>query len=341
MPKSGIPSFAGRMPHISNECSRCPARPGVEKSGKEGCLPSAHRIFCGEVSVKIIDKLKAQRKPFISVEFFPPADDDALKVFYQTVDKLEVINPLFVSVTYGAGGAKQDKTLDIATQLARMGYCVMSHLTCVNARVLGLANYLGRLQDAGVENVLALRGDAPKNQQWSWDGRPFQHASDLVRYIRMQASEMCIGVAGYPCPHPQSVSFTEDRMYTLNKIRCGADFAITQLFYDVREYFELVDWLHEHGCDVPVIPGILPVQSLSGLTRVLSMCGASIPGKLFLELMEADRKGGSEEVSRMGLEIAVDMISKLLIGGAPGIHLYTLNKADMCLALARECGFLH
>lgn len=291
--------------------------------------------------MKIIDKLKAQRKPFVSVEFFPPASEEAMKDFYVAVDKLGEVNPLFVSVTYGAGGGKQDKTLDIATQLAQMGHCVMSHLTCVNAKVYGLANYLGRLQDAGVENVLALRGDPPRGEQWSWEGRPFQHASDLVRYIRLQASEMCIAVAGYPCPHPQSINYTEDRRHTLAKIRYGADFAVTQLFYDVREYFELVDWLHEHGCDVPVIPGILPIQSFSGLRRVLSMCGASIPGKLFLDLMEADRRGGDAEVAKMGMDIAVDMISKLLIGGAPGVHLYTLNKAEMCLVLARECGLVH
>ncbi|MDO5536539.1 MAG: methylenetetrahydrofolate reductase [Desulfovibrionaceae bacterium] len=289
--------------------------------------------------MKIIEKLKEQRKPFVSTEFFPPADEAALKDFYVNVDKLSALNPLFASVTYGAGGGKQDRTLDIVTHLSRMGFCVMSHLTCVNARVQGLAEYLSRLQDVGVENVLALRGDPPRGQVWNWDG-PFKHASDLVRYIRLQAGDMGIAVAGYPCPHPQSVTYADDRAYTLAKIRAGADFVVTQLFFDVREYFELVDWLHDHGCDVPVIPGILPIQSFSSLRRVLSMCGASIPGKLFLELEEADKQGGNQEVFKRGVDIAVDMISKLMIGGAPGIHLYTLNKADLCLHIARECGFI-
>lgn len=289
--------------------------------------------------MKIIDKLREQRKPFVSTEFFPPSDEVALKDFYVNVDKLSALNPLFASVTYGAGGGKQDKTLDIVAQLARMGFCVMSHLTCVNARVQGLSEYLARLQDLGVVNVLALRGDPPKDQVWNWSG-PFKHASDLVRYIRLQADQMGIAVAGYPCPHPQSRSFNEDRNYTLAKIRAGADFVVTQLFFDVREYFELVDWLHDHGCDVPVIPGILPIQSFASLRRVLSMCGATIPGKLFLELEAADKAGGAAEVSKRGIDIAVDMISKLLIGGAPGVHLYTLNKAAMCLQICRECGFI-
>ncbi len=290
--------------------------------------------------MKIIDKLKEQRKPFISTEFYPPADEAQLASFYGEVDKLTALNPVFASVTYGAGGGKQEKTFDVVSQLARMGLCVMSHLTCVNARVQGLSEYLARLQDVGVDNVLALRGDPPKDRNWTWDG-PFVHAMDLVRFIRMQAGGMGIAVAGYPCPHPQSRSYAEDRAYTLAKLQAGGDFVVTQLFFDVREYFELVDWLRDHGCDAPVIPGVLPIQSFSSLRRVISMCGANIPGKFYVELEDADRSGGSAEVYRRGVDYAVDMISRLLIGGAPGVHLYTLNKADMCLTVARECGLVH
>ncbi len=289
--------------------------------------------------MKIIDKIRGYRRPFVSMEFFPPAEQSQLGDFFTTVEKLRTADPLFASVTYGAGGGKQDRTLDIVTRLARMDLTVMSHLTCVNARVLGLAEYLGQLQDAGVNNVLALRGDPPKGTPFEWTG-PFQYAVDLVRYIRLQAEDMGIAVAGYPSPHPQSRSYAEDRAFTLAKIRAGADFVISQVFFDVRQYFELADWLRAKGCDVPVIPGILPIQSFKSLRHVLSMCGASIPGKLFLELEEADRTGGTAEVYKRGVDFAVDMISRLLIGGTPGIHLYTLNKADMCLSIVKECGFI-
>ncbi len=286
--------------------------------------------------MRIDDLLRARKKPFVSFEFFPPANDAALKDFYVAVDRLQACSPLFTSVTYGAGGGKQEKTLSVVRELASMGLCVMSHLTCVNARVQGLAEYLDKLQEAGVHNVLALRGDPPKDVVWTWEG-PFRHAADLVRYIRLQAPDMGIGVAGYPHPHPESQSFADDRAYTLRKLEFGAGFVVTQLFFDVREYFELVEWLRRHGCNCPVIPGVMPIQSLSSLKRVLSLCGASIPGKLFLELEEADRRS-NEDVAKICLDFSVDLISRLLIGGAPGIHLYTLNKADLCSRIVRECG---
>lgn len=288
----------------------------------------------------IRDAMEAAQRPFLSFEFFPPADEEALKDFYTTVERLLPLNPLFASVTYGAGGSKQDRTLAIARHLASEGLNVMSHLTCVNAVPAGLLLYLERLHEAGVDNVLALRGDPPKGITWTWDG-PFRHAVDLVRYIRRQMPEMGVGVAGYPCPHPESMSYEEDRRFTKEKLDAGADFVVTQLFFDAREYFELVNWLEEHGCHKKVIPGILPIQSFASVRRVLSMCGASIPAKLYLELEEADRLGGEAEVRRVGVEFAVEQITRLLVGGAPGIHLYTLNKADLCLDIARAAGLGH
>lgn len=289
--------------------------------------------------MRIIDQLKDIRRPFVSFEFFPPANEEAMKDFYAAAEKLGAMNPLFASVTYGAGGGKQEKTLGVVRQLASMGLQVMSHLTCVNAKVQGLADYLDQLMEAGVHNVLALRGDPPKDEPWAWQG-PFRHAADLVRYIRLQSPEMGIGVAGYPYPHPESPSFSDDRAFTLRKLECGGDFVVTQLFFDVREYFQLVHWLRQHGCTCPVIPGVMPVQSLASLKRVLSLCGASIPGRLFLNLEEADRNN-SADVARICMEYTVDLVSRLLIGGAPGIHLYTLNKADLALEVVRECGLAH
>ena len=151
---------------------------------------------------------------------------------------------------------------------------------------------------------------------------------------------MGIGVAGYPAPHPESPRFASDWRYTVAKIREGADFVITQLFFDVREYLHFVDRLSDMGVSVPVIPGILPIQSLESIRRTLSLCGANIPGKLYLALEEANAKGGAEAVREAGLKFAVQQIRTLLDNGAPGIHLYTLNKASMCLRIAEEVGAL-
>ena len=195
----------------------------------------------------------------------------------------------------------------------------MAHLTCVGATQDYITQYLQRLRDNGVDNVLALRGDIPKEQDIDWETAEFRHAADLVRFAKAHYPDMGIGVAGYPAPHPESPSFASDWRYTV------ANF---------------VDRLSDMGVSVPVIPGILPIQSLESIRRTLSLCGANIPGKLYLALEEANAKGGAEAVREAGLKFAVQQIRTLLDNGAPGIHLYTLNKAPMCLRIAEEVGAL-
>lgn len=258
--------------------------------------------------------------------------------FYATVEQLRALTPLFVSVTYGAGGARRHNTLAVTAELARRGFTTMAHLTCVGAEPESIAAFLRELRAAGVDNVLALRGDPPMNGHWDWKDGYFQHAADLVSFTREHEPDMGIGVAAYPAPHPESPSFALDRRYTADKLRAGADFAVSQLFFDVREYEALVADLRARGLDTPVVPGILPIQSFDSLRRVLSLCGATIPGKLYLSLEEADRKGGAEAVRDAGLDFAVRQICQLLECGAPGIHLYTLNKGDLCLQIAEEVG---
>jgi methylenetetrahydrofolate reductase (NADPH) len=276
--------------------------------------------------------------PFLSLEFFPPGDEAQLPEFFETVERLRGASPLFVSVTYGAGGAKQRNTLAVTAELARRGLTVMAHLTCVGATRDEVGSFLDRLDQAGVDNVLALRGDVPAGRQWDPDRGAFPHASDLVAHLRSVRPQLGIAVAAYPAPHPESPSFAADREFTLRKLRQGADFAITQLFFDVREYVDLVDRLRSGGVTLPVIPGILPIQSFDSLRRVISMCGANIPGKLYLQLEEADRRGGVAAVREAGLAFALEQIGRLKSLGAPGIHLYTLNKSELCLQIAREAG---
>ena len=286
---------------------------------------------------KMIRELSA---PFYSLEFFPPSDTAQLPDFYATVGRLRALNPLFASVTYGAGGARQQNTLAVTAELARRGITAMAHLTCVGAEPQSIAAFLHDLQAAGVNNVLALRGDAPADKPWDWNKAHFRHASDLVAFAREQQPGLGIGVAAYPAPHPESPTFAEDRRCTAEKMRAGADFALTQLFFDAREYEDLVSHLRGQGITTPVIPGILPIQSFDSLRRVLSLCGANIPGKLYLALEKANNDGGAEAVRQVGLDYAVRQIRSLLDAGAPGIHLYTLNKADMCLRLAEAVGTL-
>ncbi len=291
--------------------------------------------------MNIAQCIAGRKTPFYSFEFFPPREHDQWPAFYSAVERLLPLEPLFASVTYGAGGSRQSGTLDIVTGLKkRFGLETMAHLTCVGATGEQIKSFLTQLQANNVNNVLALRGDVPPGQNIDWSTAEFRHAADLVRFTRDTFPNMGIGVAGYPAPHPESPTFSSDWRYTVAKIREGADFVITQLFFDVREYFNFVDRLSDMGVSVPVIPGILPVQSMESLRRTLSMCGANIPGKLYLELEAAHEKGGSAAVKDTGIAYAVRQIRTLLDHGAPGIHLYTLNNASTCLRIAQEVGSL-
>ena len=289
--------------------------------------------------MQIAQALRQTTKPFVSLEFFPPAAESHLPEFYETVERLRSIDPLFLSVTYGAGGGKQQNTLNVTAELARRGFTVMAHLTWVGAEPQAISDFVSHLRAAGVHNVLALRGDAPRGvSDWDWNAGHFHNARDLVRFLRSEHPDLGIGVAGYPAPHPDAATFASDRAYLADKLRAGADFVITQLFFDVREYESLVSSLRAAGLETPVIPGILPIQSFDSLRRVLSLCGANIPGKLCLELEAAHNEGGVEAVREAGLRFAARQIRQLLDCGAPGIHLYSLNKSEMCLRLVEEAG---
>ncbi|CAK7072246.1 MAG: 5,10-methylenetetrahydrofolate reductase [Desulfovibrio sp.] len=288
--------------------------------------------------MKIVNILNSQDKPFYSLEFFPPKDADQLPDFFEAVTKLRALNPAFASVTYGAGGGTQDNTLQITAKLAALGLTPMPHLTCVDATRERLAAFLGSLREIGVTNVMALRGDAPDRPGFSWATGEFRHASDLVAFVREEFPEFGIGVAGYPGAHPESPTFAEDVAHTKEKLDAGGEFIVTQLFFDVREYFAMVERLRAMGVTKPVLPGILPIQNLASIRRLLKMCNANIPGKLYLALEEANEKGGAKAVREAGLQFAVEQIRRLIDNGAPGIHLYTLNRAGMCLRIAEEAG---
>ena len=286
----------------------------------------------------IIDALRKRTRPFYSLEFFPPKDETQWPEFFDAVARLKTLDPLFASVTYGAGGGSQDNTLAITAKIKEMGLNPMPHLTCVGATRERLAGFLEELRAIGVCNVMALRGDAPQTEGFAWENGEFRYASDLVSFAHKDFPDICLGVAGYPAAHPESPSFSSDITHLKAKLDAGAEFIVTQLFFDVREYFAMVERLRDMGVSKPVIPGILPIQSLESIRRILQMCGANIPGKLYLALEEANKTGGAEAVREVGLRFAVEQIRRLIDNGAPGIHLYTLNRAGMCLRIAKEAG---
>jgi len=287
-----------------------------------------------------IKDLIPQKKPFISLEFFPPKKEESLPGFFETVEKLRAVNPLFVSVTYGAGGSTQDKTLEIVRRLKQDHELEpMAHLTCVGASPERIQRFLNQLEEAEVSNVLALRGDPPQGQErFVPDSEHFCHASDLVRFIRERHPEMGVAVAGYPDGHPECTTFREDYGYLKNKLAMGGDFVMTQMFFDNRLYWNFVDIMRSMGVTKPIIPGVLPIMSLQSVKRILQFCGASIPGKFLLDLEAADARGGQKAAYEVGMAWARKQVRELLEKGAPGVHLYTLNRAEAVLDIVGSLG---
>lgn len=240
-------------------------------------------------------------------------------------------------MTYGAGGGTQHNTLEIVTRMKQeYGLEPLAHLTCVGADRERLSAFLSGLAQAGVENVLALRGDPPRGEtSFTPDSEEFQHGSDLVSFIRGNF-DLSIGVAGYPERHPEATSMEDDLGHLHHKVACGADFIITQLFFDNDVYFNFVDRARASGITVPIIPGILPVQNLAALKRMLSFCGASVPEGYMRDLEHVHEVYGESGVRGLGLGYAKNQIRNLLDRGAPGVHLYTLNKADTCLDIWKD-----
>ena len=283
-----------------------------------------------------IPQLISERGPFVSLEFFPPKKQEEWPAFLDVARQLVPLRPLFASVTYGAGGSTQANTLEICERLmTTCGFEIMPHLTGVTASAEKIDGFLQAIRAMGIDNVLALRGDRPAGFTGT-DAElfaAFPHASDLVRHIRTDHPQLAIGVAGFPEAHAEASSFAADLEVTRRKVECGADFIITQLYFDNRVYFDYVERLRALGVSVPVVPGILPIRSLASLRFVLEMCNARIPGRLINALMKAHEQGGAAAVQEIGVAHAREQVRGLLDGGAPGVHLYTLNKADMCLAV--------
>ncbi|GAB7023479.1 methylenetetrahydrofolate reductase [NAD(P)H] [Salidesulfovibrio brasiliensis] len=287
--------------------------------------------------MRICDLIR-QKSPFISLEFFPPKDREAWPKFFGVVDKLKELNPLFASVTYGAGGGTQDNTLEIAKRIkSDHGIEPLTHLTSVGASRESLMQYVAELEEAGIENILALRGDPPKDvEDFDFNRQEFKHATDLVEFIRKHFKKMCVGVACYPEPHPESPSVSYDLAMSKHKIELGGEFMVTQLFFDNRVYFDFVDRMRAMGVTVPIIPGVLPIMNIRSAKFILGLCGASIPGTFLAQLEKANDEGGDDKVYEVGMAYAKAQAQELIDKGAPGVHLYTLNSSKACLELGNS-----
>jgi methylenetetrahydrofolate reductase (NADPH) len=282
--------------------------------------------------MRIDDILAAGDGPVFSFEFFPPKTEQGEQNLYAALSELRTLEPSFVSVTYGAGGSTREKTIEIVKRIReRYGLEAMAHFTCVGATVAELRETLEEMEQAGIDNVLALRGDPPAGQEaWSKTEGGLEFSRELVELIRADYP-FAIGAACFPETHIHAASPEADLAYLAEKVRAGADFLITQLFFDKALYFDFLARARDAGIDVPIVPGIMPITRTGQVERMAEMCGASIPDGLRRELHA--RGDDPEAVLDLGVAYATLQCAELLAAGAPGIHFYTLNRSPATRAI--------
>jgi len=280
-----------------------------------------------------IDRILEQaEEPIFSFEFFPPKSDAGERVLGLALESLRQLEPAFVSVTYGAAGGARDRTLELTKWIKQeLGIEAMAHLSCVGSTREQLAGVLDDMRDAGIENILALRGDAPRGEgHWKPHPGGLQYSTELARMISAE-SDACIGGACFPEVHPEAPDLAHDLHFLKEKVDSGVSFLITQLFFDNELYFRFVDEARAAGIDVPILPGVMPITDLRQIKTITGMCGASIPPAL-MEALEW-RSHDPEAVTALGVSYATLQCAELLARGAPGVHFYTLNRSHATRAI--------
>jgi len=271
-----------------------------------------------------IAELYGRGRPVFSFEFFPPKMDAGYEALYRTVSDLKLLDPDFVSVTWGAGGSTRRKTVEIVARIQRdIGVTAMAHLSCIGSTPDQLRETMGRLAEAGIENILALGGDRPKD----YEPPPgaFTYANELTRFIKSTEFDFCLGGACYPETHPAAPSPEVDLQNLVRKVDAGADFLITQLFFDNRDYFDFCERARDAGIDVPIVAGIMPILSAKSIRRMTALSGAKIPAELDARLFGVEHD--DDLTYDVGVSWATMQCRELLENGVPGIHFYTLNKS--------------
>ncbi len=288
--------------------------------------------------MKISDLYRESDNAVISCEFFAPKSEQGFKNLYKVFEQLKRTSPAFYSVTYGAGGGTARPTLELVCKIQdEFGITSMPHLTCVNHSKEYLLNYVRELKENGIDNILALRGDMPGGGEFMPHPEGLRFASDVVGLVG-ELSHFCVGVAAHPEGHPDATSLEEDIKNLKIKLDAGADFAITQFFFDNEFYFRLVKMARNSGIDKPIIPGIIPFINANHVMKFAKMNGTHIPDTLKKQMVEAvdDR----ERASELGIEQAVKQCRELLDRGVPGIHFFTLNNSKPTFSVLQRLGII-
>jgi methylenetetrahydrofolate reductase (NADPH) len=282
--------------------------------------------------MRIDEILNRGDDPVFSFEFFPPRTPEGEKNLYRALTELKPLDPAYVSVTYGAGGSTRDKTLEIVQRIKEeFDLEAMAHFTCVDQTVEEIQTTLARMREAGIDNVLALRGDPPQGQaEWTKTEGGLEYSHELVRLIRSD-HPFTVGAACFPETHIHATSPEDDLRFLKEKVDAGVDFLITQMFFDNALYFDFVERARAIGIDVPIIPGIWPITNVAQIQKVTEMCGATISGEMRAELDA--RRDEPEAALDFGVAYATLQCAELLHHGAPGIHFYTLNRSPATRAI--------
>lgn len=273
-------------------------------------------------------------KPTVSFEFFPPKTDEGWTSLYQTIEHLKPLKPSYVSVTYGAGGSTRTKTLELAGKIQNeIGIDVLAHLTCVGHTADEIGAILDQLWSSNVRNVLALRGDPPTGGQWVKTPGGFEHADELVAYVRGR-HDFFVACAGFPEGHPQCLNLRRDLEHLKAKVDAGAQAIVTQLFFDNTDFLRFRDECRHMGITVPIVAGIMPIGNVSQIKRFVTMCGAKIPHRLLTKLESLE--GNAEDVYKAGIEYAVNQCRDLMFHNVDGLHFYTLNKSPATVDIVKQ-----
>jgi methylenetetrahydrofolate reductase (NADPH) len=295
-------------------------------------------MFFGVIRLRI-RQLYASPSPTISFEFFPPKNDAAIEtLFSDTVPGLKALNPAFISVTYGAGGGTRDTTTRIVQRLRdKCGIESMPHLTCVGSTQEMLGNFLDEVLKLGFENVLALRGDPPKDQQdFHATAGGFANATELIHFIRGRTQQIGVGAACYPEGHVEARFKHDDWDFAARKVEAGAEFLITQLFYDWSDFLDMEDYLrNKHKVTVPIVPGILPFLNAAQIKRFTGLCGSKLPSPLFKKIEHFAHD--DESVRKLGVEVCTEICAKLM-NRVAGFHFYCLNRVASSAEVLKNLG---
>jgi len=294
-------------------------------------------------SQDILEHFAAGRRT-LSFEFFPPRTPAASHRLLETISELRGLAPHFIHVTYGAGGSTRELTHELVVRIHReTGLPVVPHLTCVGSRPEEIHDILSAYDREGIHTIMALRGDPPRDHAGQEDPHHhFPYASDLVGFIRHHFPHMRIGVAGYPEGHRLAPNRLKEMAYLRDKVDAGADYLVTQIFFDNRDYLDFVERCRLQGIQIPVLPGLMPITSLANMERMSELSpGTRFPARLLRHLLRAGDEGDGGNVERAGLHWTAEQVRDLLDRGVPGLHFYTLNRSDQIRGICQAIGIDH